>query len=105
MTVWWDTPVEVLLDMLIEGCFVWEDGSLATGVNACVSGNACSASDRIVFVSRRKKKTYPAPALPPCMKYASGCKLGTGLMFDWSVFVCQVAGKEALFHAKKGLVG
>lgn len=40
MTVWWDTRVEVLLDMLIEGCFVWEDGSLATGVNACVSGNA-----------------------------------------------------------------
>lgn len=41
MTVRWDTRVEVLLDMLIEGCFVWEDGSLATGVNTCVTGDVC----------------------------------------------------------------
>lgn len=40
MTVRWDTRVEVLLDILIEGCFVWEDRYFATGVNACVSGNA-----------------------------------------------------------------
>lgn len=26
-------------------------------------------------------------------------------MFDWSIFVCQVAGKEALVNAKKGRVG
>jgi len=26
-------------------------------------------------------------------------------MFDWSKFVCQVAGKEALVDAKKGRVG
>jgi len=73
--------------MLIEGCFVWEDGYLATGVNACIT----KMSNTGVNVSE-KKKTYPAPALPPCMKYASGCKLGTGLIFDWSIYVCQVAG-------------
>lgn len=54
---------------------------------------------------RREKKPYPAPASPPCMKYAAGCKLGTGLKFDSSIFVCQVAEKEALAGAKKGRVG
>jgi hypothetical protein len=39
------------------------------------------------------------------MKYASGCKLGTGLMFDWSIFVCQLAKEEVLVDAKKGRVG
>jgi len=83
--------------MLIECCFVWEDGSLATREDACVTGDIwCGHLDKKGCVealarSATKKKTYPAPASQPCMKYASGCKLGTGLMFDWSIFVCLVA--------------
>ncbi len=61
MTVWWDTRIEVLLDMLIEGCFVREDGYFATGVNACVT---CSvlvtcALNTAPTVSQQQKKNLP----------------------------------------------
>jgi len=46
--------VVVLLDMLIEGCFVWEDGYLATGVNACITGGGLQPD---VELARKKKPT------------------------------------------------
>lgn len=39
------------------------------------------------------------------MKCAFGGKLVAGLMFDWSMFVCQVGGRDAVADAKKERVG